>query len=308
MFDWKMWGTAALLAVNVGLGGRYGLGEPRAAGADSPAALPPDEIRCTDGACSLGACATQKLFTDPATARLLRVVPNLVDGQPHGFRIQGLRADSWPAQLGLRNGDVATRINGQELTDPQSALTIYMSLKDAAELTLTLQRGDQLLTRQLQLDHRPLKDGECPSAAAQSPPSAASAPPSTPPIAPAPSSQELLRSLAKDIHCKANHCILGSGVVDRMFDDTQLLHTGRLVPVIEKGETVAFQVFAIPAGSLWALLGFRNGDIVRSVNQFSMTGPDRALQAYSVLRSAPELRVVLTRKGAPLTLTFTKKP
>ena len=86
-----------------------------------------------------------------------------------------------------------------------------------------------------------------------------------------------------------------------------MVRSARIIPVMQDGQAIGFKMMAIRAGSLWALLGLKNGDVVRTINEYEVTAADKALEAYSKLRQADELRVRLDRSGAPLVLTYVLK-
>jgi type II secretory pathway component PulC len=256
---------------------------------------------------------TAKFWGDPASvSQSARIVPRFVDGQPRGFKLYGLRPGTVLGQLGLENGDVVVGVNGKELTSPESALAVYMECKDAALLTLALERKDQPLVRRIRFERRPLAAGECPPLA--QPTEQPAAPPSV--VAAktvSPRNRELsppaaLRNIAQDITCKATRCTLRNGVGDRILANTNLLATSaRIVPTVEGGTVIGFKLFAIRAGSVLALLGLKNGDVVRTINDYELSAPDKALEAYTKLRQASELRVRVDRNGAPLVLVYVVK-
>jgi len=302
---------AALLVGAVWLGqsaGPAGLG----AAWGEPAAVGRDELRCDGEGCSLGACRTQTFWANPEkVSEQARAVPRFVDGQPRGIQLFGLRPGTLLAQLGLLNGDVVVGLNGRVLTTPETALTAYVECKDAPTITAAIERKGQPLTRLIRFDHRPLAEGECPppSKPAERPAvTPAGKPPAVSPLKPAPTAEAELHRIARDITCKATRCTLGNGVVDRILADSNLVaSSARIIPVMQDGKAIGFKMMAIRAGSLWALLGLKNGDVVRTINEYELTAPDIALEAYSKLRQADELRVRLDRSGAPLVLTYVLK-
>ncbi|MCZ7679350.1 MAG: hypothetical protein M5U28_11550 [Sandaracinaceae bacterium] len=80
-----------------------------------------------------------------------------------------------------------------------------------------------------------------------------------------------------------------------------LMRTARIIPREENG-VASLGVYAIRRLSPLGVLGLQNGDRIRSINGYAMSSPDAALEAYARLRSADELAVELTRRGAPVTL------
>lgn len=54
-------------------------------------------------------------------------------------------------------------------------------------------------------------------------------------------------------------------------------------------------------------LGFQKGDLVKTINGFDMTNPDKSMEAYGTLKTAKKVQVVLERDGKPVTLDMTLK-
>lgn len=71
--------------------------------------------------------------------------------------------------------------------------------------------------------------------------------------------------------------------------------------VAGKGIRLARQAKAGPLGQL----GMTTGDVIKNINGFDMTNPDKAVEAYSKLKTAMAVTVDLDRKGAPITIRIT---
>src|SRR5205823_4874116 len=69
-----------------------------------------------------------------------RIVPAFEGGKTVGFKLFSIRPGSLYSKIGLQNGDVITRINGYEMTDPAKGLEIYTKLKDAKSVTVDMKR------------------------------------------------------------------------------------------------------------------------------------------------------------------------
>jgi general secretion pathway protein C len=54
-------------------------------------------------------------------------------------------------------------------------------------------------------------------------------------------------------------------------------------------------------------LGMKKGDLVKTINGYDMTNPDKAIEAYGKLKTSKKVQVVLERDGAPLTLDYNLK-
>lgn len=72
----------------------------------------------------------------------IRIIPNLVDGKMDGFKILSVKPGSIFAKLGLKRGDILSRINGIQL-DVKSGFDTFNQLKDQKNFTLDLNRGGE---------------------------------------------------------------------------------------------------------------------------------------------------------------------
>lgn len=62
------------------------------------------------------------------------------DGETDGFRLSSIRRDSLGDQLGIKNGDVISAVNGQSLTDMQSAMTAYNTMQNEKSFCFDVNR------------------------------------------------------------------------------------------------------------------------------------------------------------------------
>ncbi|MFS8065653.1 MAG: hypothetical protein ACMG6S_04695, partial [Byssovorax sp.] len=56
--------------------------------------------------------------------------------------------------------------------------------------------------------------------------------------------------------------------------------------------------------SLLGTLGLKTGDQVKAINGFELSDPQKALEAYSRLRSADNLSLTIQRAGKDATIDF----
>lgn len=93
-----------------------------------------------------------------------------------------------------------------------------------------------------------------------------------------------------------------------LVDPTTFARGARMVPAVRDGKPSGFKLYAIRAGSLYARLGFVNGDTLTSVAGMSLVSVDQALEVYAKLRDVKPGQTVtatIERKGTPVTLTYT---
>ncbi|MDX1605707.1 MAG: type II secretion system protein N [Candidatus Competibacterales bacterium] len=104
-----------------------------------------DSVAATTEVVEPGAVADRlrtRLATDPAaTLRdLARATPELRNGRFVGLRLQPGRVPQLFRQLGLRDGDVLTAIDGTPLRDPGHGLALLQSLRDANRVSVRVLR------------------------------------------------------------------------------------------------------------------------------------------------------------------------
>jgi len=73
----------------------------------------------------------------------VRAVPHFQDGKAAGFRLFAIRQDSVFEKIGLKNGDVITRINGNDLSDPARAMSLIQELRNEGHITVDVTRNRQ---------------------------------------------------------------------------------------------------------------------------------------------------------------------
>ena len=71
----------------------------------------------------------------------LRAVAEVQDGRPAGFRLFRMKDDSIFRRLGLQNGDVVQRVNGQAVSDPANLLAFLQRLRTEPRVALDIRRG-----------------------------------------------------------------------------------------------------------------------------------------------------------------------
>lgn len=85
----------------------------------------------------------------------------------------------------------------------------------------------------------------------------------------------------------------------------RLLSQARAVPYFRNGKSIGMRLFAIRRGSLYEKLGLKNGDIIKSVNENSLSDPSQALKIFEQLKNEREVFVELERKAEDKKLSYT---
>jgi general secretion pathway protein C len=141
--------------------------------------------------------------------------------------------------------------------------------------------------------------------------------PSTPSPSPAPAAEggrgrgrsKVTQEIADKIHkVSENEFNVERSVVDTILENqAELMRSARIVPEKEGDKIVGIRLFGIRSDSLLGTLGLENGDRLSSINGFEMSDPQKALEAYSKLRTADHLTVAVNRRGKPMNIDFNIK-
>ena len=71
----------------------------------------------------------------------VNVRPHFNQGQPDGLMLSRIRPNSLFMRMGLRNGDIISGVDGNNIESVDDALKFYENLKSAETVTLQLKRG-----------------------------------------------------------------------------------------------------------------------------------------------------------------------
>jgi general secretion pathway protein C len=71
----------------------------------------------------------------------LRAVAEVREGRPAGFRLFQMKEGSIFRRLGLQNGDVVQRVNGEAVSDPATLLAFLQRLRSEPRVALDIRRG-----------------------------------------------------------------------------------------------------------------------------------------------------------------------
>lgn len=92
-------------------------------------------------------------------------------------------------------------------------------------------------------------------------------------------------------------------VRDKVVDNpTDFMKSLRIAPEVVGGKTVGLRLVGVVPGSLFGVLGLAKGDVLESINGFEVASPEKMLEAYGRLKTAPSLQVGLQRGDRKLVL------
>ena len=83
----------------------------------------------------------QRLQQDPASwADLVSIAPVMAEGKLQGYQLSPGKQPGLFSKFGLKAGDLATAINGQDLTNPQTAMKLMAQLPTMKTLSISVLR------------------------------------------------------------------------------------------------------------------------------------------------------------------------
>jgi type II secretion system protein C len=124
-----------------------------------------------------------------------------------------------------------------------------------------------------------------------------------------------VRAVAEDRFQEDGFSRIGNKVeVDSRYRDKvlkedlpKILMEASSEPVMEGGQIVGFRLFQLDEGSMFHKLGIREGDTVTQINGVPLNNVSRTVQLLNGLRGEPNIKVQVTRNGAPVTLELNVK-
>lgn len=84
----------------------------------------------------------------------------------------------------------------------------------------------------------------------------------------------------------------------------QLMTDARLLPNFVDGKQEGFIVREVKNGGIYQSMGLQNSDILLRINDYNISNPESALQAFTALRGMDRVRLDIMRNGAKTTLTY----
>jgi len=79
-------------------------------------------------------------------AEEVRATPNVVGGKVNGFALSDIESGSVFEEIGLKDGDVVTQVDGRALNDPAQALAMIPMLRTRESVQLQVLRGGKPVT------------------------------------------------------------------------------------------------------------------------------------------------------------------
>lgn len=174
---------------------------------------------------------------------------------------------------------------------PKQALALFVDAIQATGLVVEVKPDTIIIKR------GPNTPRKCPDVATATPPASD------------PAADELAAAVDKGIVViDETHRRVDKALVDKVLANPMAVAKGaRVVPAMKDGKPQGFKLYAIRPSSIYAKLGWVNGDTLAAVNGFDLTSADKALEVYTKLREATSFEVQIIRRGKPISLYYTIK-
>ena len=88
--------------------------------------------------------------------------------------------------------------------------------------------------------------------------------------------------------------------IDTVLSNMSALSTdARVVPDFKGGKQRGFKLFSIKPKSVFSKIGLKNGDVLKTVNGYTLSSPDKILEVYGKLKDSEQISIEVLRRGKP---------
>lgn len=101
-----------------------------------------------------------------------------------------------------------------------------------------------------------------------------------------------------------NFIVSQEGIQHAMENPSQLMTDARLQPNYINGKQEGFILREVRNGGIYQSLGLQNGDVLLRINNYEITNPEIALQAFTALKGMDRVDLDILRNGSRMTLTY----
>jgi general secretion pathway protein C len=83
-----------------------------------------------------------------------------------------------------------------------------------------------------------------------------------------------------------------------------MMTDARLRPNLNSGKEEGFILSEVKPGGIYHSLGLQDGDVLLRINEYDISNPERALQAFTALKGLERVQIDLIRRGSKMTMTY----
>jgi len=93
-------------------------------------------------------------------------------------------------------------------------------------------------------------------------------------------------------------------ILHALENPNQLMTDARLQPNLVNGKQEGYILREVRNGGIYQSLGLQNGDALLRINEYNISNPENALQAFTALRGMDRVQVDIVRDGTKMTMTY----
>lgn len=93
-------------------------------------------------------------------------------------------------------------------------------------------------------------------------------------------------------------------IQEAIANPKELMTDARLLPNYVDGAQNGFVLNEIKAGGIYQSLGLQNGDVLLRINDYDISNPELALQAFTALQGMERVQLDILRQGSKMTMTY----
>ncbi len=84
----------------------------------------------------------------------------------------------------------------------------------------------------------------------------------------------------------------------------EIMTDARLLPNVVDGKQQGYILNEVRPGGIYQSLGLQNGDVLLRINEYNISHPENALQAFTALRGMERVQLDIMRNGSKMTMTY----
>lgn len=99
--------------------------------------------------------------------------------------------------------------------------------------------------------------------------------------------------------------VLDQGKIRQALDNpNQVMTDARFIPHLSGNKQEGFSINEVRPGGIYSSLGLMNGDVILRINEYNISSPETALQAFTALKGMEKIQLDIIRAGNKMTMTY----
>ncbi|MDO8784815.1 MAG: hypothetical protein Q7J12_01220, partial [Syntrophales bacterium] len=99
--------------------------------------------------------------------------------------------------------------------------------------------------------------------------------------------------------------LIDQAALQRALDNPkQIMTDARLIPNMANNRQEGFILWEVKKGGIYDNMGLKNGDTLLRINDYNISSPGNALQAFTAMRGMDKVRLDIIRSGTKMTMAY----